>query len=281
MDYNDFTIITQKALKRGSEIAKEKFNKEIENAHILKGIFETDKNVTPFILKKMEVDIFKLEELVNQLINNYPILKEGESLKVSANVEKSLFSAKQLSKHLKDEYISIEHILSGILLTGDSVASILKEKGIDRDKLESAISALRKGVKVERRNKDEFENLKKYAVNLNEKGETGNLDPVIGRTEEIRRILQIISRRTKNNPVIIGDPGVGKTAVVEGLVLRIIKGDVPDNLRNSRIFSLDMGSLIAGAGKQGEFEERMKSVIKEVKESGGEVILFRFFYRLL
>ncbi len=274
MNFNDFTIITQKALKRGSQIAKDKNSNAIENAHILKGILEIDKNVTPFILKNLNVDLTKFEDIIDTVINNYPHLKEGKELIVSGNVDKSLKTAKRIAEHLGDEYISIEHIFSGILLTGDVVSSVMKDKGIDQDKLESSIKELRKGVKVERRNKDEFENLKKYAVNLNEKAESGNLDPVVGRTEEIRRILQTISRRRKNNPVVIGDPGVGKTAVIEGLVHRIVKGDIPENLKSSRIFALDMGSLIAGASKQGEFEERMKSVIREVKESAGEVILF-------
>jgi ATP-dependent Clp protease ATP-binding subunit ClpB len=274
MDYNDFTLITQKALKRASQIAKEKNSEAIENAHILKGILETDKNVAPFILKKMGVDMAKFSDTINQLMDNYPKLKDGGKLIVSNHVETSLNSAKKIAKHLKDEYISIEHILSGILLTGDVVSSVMKDKGIAQDKLEAAIKELRKGVKIDRRNKDEFEHLKKYAVNLNKKAETGNLDPVVGRTEEIRRILQIISRRRKNNPVIIGDPGVGKTAVVEGLVHRITKGDVPENLKNSRIFALDMGALVAGASKQGQFEERLKTVIREVKEAAGDVILF-------
>jgi ATP-dependent Clp protease ATP-binding subunit ClpB len=179
-----------------------------------------------------------------------------------------------ISKSLGDEYISIEHIFSGILVTGDLVASLMKEKGINQTKLEGVIKELRKDVKVEQKNKEEFENLNKYAVNLNDKALAGKLDPVVGRTEEIRRILQIISRRRKNNPVVVGDPGVGKTAVIEGLVHRIVKGDVPRNLKNSRIFALDMGSLLAGASKQGQFEERLKSILAEVKEAAGDVILF-------
>ncbi len=274
MDYNDFTLITQKALKKGAQIAREYNHKAIENAHILKGILETDKSVAPFILKKTGVDKDAFNKMIDDVLSSYPKLKDGEKLVVSDHVEKSLKTAKKISQSLKDEYISIEHIFSGILLTGDLISEIMKEKGIDQKKLETAIRELRKGVKVDRRNKDEFENLKKYAVNLNEKAENGELDPIIGRTEEIRRILQIISRRRKNNPVIIGESGVGKTAVVEGLVQRIIKADVPDNLKGSIIFSLDMGLLIAGASKQGEFEERLKSVIREVKESGGEAILF-------
>ena len=274
MDYNDFTLITQKALKKGAQIAREYNHQAIENAHILKGILETDKSVAPFILKKTGVGKDAFNKMIDDVLSTYPKLKQGEKLKVSDHVEKSLKSAKKISQSLKDEYISIEHIFSGILLTGDLVSEIMKKKGINQQKLENAIKELRKGVKVDRRNKDEYENLKKYAVNLNQRAESGALDPIIGRTDEIRRILQIISRRRKNNPVIIGEPGVGKTAVVEGLVHRIIQGDVPDNLKGSIVFSLDMGLLIAGASKQGAFEERLKSVIREVKESGGDAILF-------
>jgi ATP-dependent Clp protease ATP-binding subunit ClpB len=274
MDYKDFTLITQNALRKGSDIAKEKRHKAIENGHILKGILETDKNVTPFILRKMDVDIAAFAKLIAQIVDEYPLLEENEALVVSTHVDKSLRTAKLISKSLGDEYISIEHIFSGILVTGDLVASLMKEKGINQTKLEGVIKELRKDVKVEQKNKEEFENLNKYAVNLNDKALAGKLDPVVGRTEEIRRILQIISRRRKNNPVVVGDPGVGKTAVIEGLVHRIVKGDVPRNLKNSRIFALDMGSLLAGASKQGQFEERLKSILAEVKEAAGDVILF-------
>lgn len=274
MDYKDFTIITQKALRRGSDIAKEKKHQAIENGHLLKGILETDKNVSPFILKKMDADYQAFSDLITDVVEKYPVLQEGQTLMVSEHVEKSLRTAKVISKSLGDEYISIEHIFSGILVTGDMVASLMKEKGINQAKLEAAIMELRKDVKVERKNKDDFEYLNKFAINLNEKALTGKLDPVVGRTDEIRRLLQIISRRTKNNPVVVGDPGVGKTAVIEGLVQRIVRGDVPQNLKNSRIFALDMGSLIAGASKQGEFEERLKNILAETKASAGEVILF-------
>jgi ATP-dependent Clp protease ATP-binding subunit ClpB len=274
MDYKDFTLITQQALKKGSDIAKEKKHKAIENGHLLRGILDTDKNVSPFILKKMDVDFDVFSKLISDVVENYPQLEEGKPLMVSDHVEKSLRTAKVISQSLGDEYISIEHIFSGILVTGDMVASLMKEKGINQAKLEAAIKELRKDVKVERRNKDDFEYLNRFAVNLNEKAISGKLDPVVGRTDEIRRLLQIISRRTKNNPIVVGDPGVGKTAVIEGLVHRIVKGDVPQNLRNSRIFALDMGSLIAGASRQGEFEERLKNILSEVKSNAGEVILF-------
>ena len=218
MDYKDFTLITQNALRKGSDIAKEKNHKAIENGHILKGIIETDKNVTPFILRKMDVDIGDFAKLIAQVVDGYPQLEENGTLVVSTHVEKSLRTAKVISKSLGDEYISIEHIFSGILVTGDLVASLMKEKGINQEKLENGIKELRRDVKVEMKNKDEFENLNKFAINLNEKALSGKLDPVVGRTEEIRRILQIISRRRKNNPIVVGDPGVGKTAVIEGLV---------------------------------------------------------------
>jgi ATP-dependent Clp protease ATP-binding subunit ClpB len=274
MDYKDFTLVTQKALRRGSDIAKEKQHQAIENGHLLNGILEIDKNVAPFILRKMDVDLDGFAALIAQVVDKYPLLEQGKALMVSDNVEKSLRTAKTISKSLGDEYISIEHIFVGILVTGDLVASLMKEKGINQAKLESAILELRKGVAVERKNKDEFENLNKYSINLNDKVIAGKMDPVIGRTEEIRRLLQIISRRTKNNPIVVGDPGVGKTAVIEGLVQRIVKGDVPPNLTNTRIFGLDMGSLIAGASKQGEFEERLKLILAEVKNAAGEVIVF-------
>jgi ATP-dependent Clp protease ATP-binding subunit ClpB len=274
MDYKDFTLITQKALRKGSDIAKEKKHRAIENGHLLLGILETDKNVGPFILKKMDVDFEAFSKLISDVVEKYPSLEEGKTLVVSENVEKSLRTAKAISKSLGDEYISIEHIFSGILVTGDMVAALMKEKGIDQAKLEAAIMEIRKDTNIERKNKDDFEYLNKYAINLNEKALTGKLDPVVGRTDEIRRLLQIISRRTKNNPVVVGDPGVGKTAVIEGLVQRMVKGDVPQNLRNSRIYALDMGALIAGASKQGEFEERLKNILAETKASAGEIILF-------
>ncbi len=274
MDYKDFTLITQKALKKGADIAREKKHEAIENGHLLKGILGTDKNVAPFILKKMDADFEAFSKLITGVVDNYPPLKDGQTLIVSGNVEKSLSTAKLISKRLGDEYISIEHIFSGILVTGDLVAALMKEKGMNQDKLESAIMELRKDIQIVQKSKDDFEYLNRFAVNLNEKALSGKLDPVVGRTDEIRRILQIISRRTKNNPVVVGDPGVGKTAVIEGLVHRIVRGDVPQNLKNSKIFALDMGALIAGASKQGQFEERLKSVIDEAKRAAGDVILF-------
>lgn len=274
MDYSDFTKTAQEALKAGADIAKKFKQAKIENAHILKGILETDKNVTPFILMKVGIDIGTFEKQIIAIIKKVPELPDGKKLDVSLNVEKSLSKAKQISKDVGDDYISIEHILSGILLTGDETANLMQEKGIKQKNLKEAIKELRKTVELKKTATEKYETLNKYAVNLNEKIGKGNTDPVIGRIDEIRRVLQIISRRRKNNPIIIGEPGVGKTAIVEGLAHRIVKGDVPENIKNSIIYSLDLASVIAGAGKQGEFENRLKSIVNEVGKSGGEVILF-------
>ena len=266
MNYKDFTHIAQNALKAGADSAKKYNHQNIENAHILKGILDIDKNVTPFILRKVGINTAELEAKIAEIIAKYPSLPDGKKLEVSAKVEKSLNKAKQISESLKDEYISIEHILSGILITGDSTANLLLGKGINQEKIQNAILELRKSVpKSDEEQPEKYATLNTYAVNLNEKIKSGETDPVIGRIDEIRRILQIISRRRKNNPIIIGEPGVGKSAIVEGLAQRIVKGDVPDNLKSNIIFSLDLGSVIAGASKQGEFENRLKSIVKEVR----------------
>ncbi len=274
MNYNDFTKTAQRALKKGSDIAKTLNHTHIENAHILLGIIETDIDVTPFILRKVNININELKSNTAEIFKTFKTLEVDKKVDISKHVESSLNKAKQISKSLKDEYISIEHILSGILLAGDSTSVLLKDKGINQDILENAIKELRKKPLVKKEETQKYENLSKYAVNLNKKIIDGATDPIVGRFDEIRRILQIISRRRKNNPIIIGEAGVGKTAIVEGLAQRIVKGDVPESLKNSIIFSLDMGSVIAGASKQGEFENRIKEIIREVKESAGEVILF-------
>ncbi|MCD4792179.1 MAG: AAA family ATPase [Bacteroidales bacterium] len=274
MDYNDFTKVAQNALRKGTDIAKVLKHTHIENIHILKGIIETDNNVTPFIFRRLGIKISEFENNLVEIYKNFDILKENEKLKISKNVDKSLNKAKQISKSLKDDYISIEHILSGILLTGDISSNLMLKKGFNQEMIESAIKELRKNPIKKEDTTEKFETLNKYAVNMINKIKSGKSDPIIGRIDEIRRVLQIISRKTKNNPIIIGEPGVGKTAIVEGLAQRIVKGDVPENLKNNIIFSLDLGSIIAGASKQGELESRLKSIIKEVNESAGEVILF-------
>jgi ATP-dependent Clp protease ATP-binding subunit ClpB len=274
MNYENFTLLAQKALKSGATIAKENNHKKIENGHIIKGILNSDKNVIPFILRNLKIEIVEFEKQIDLLINTYPKLEANSVLEVSAYVENSLNRALAASKKLGDEFISIEHILFGIILAKDNVSAYLKEKGVTEESLAKIIHELRKGTEIKDFKQQEFENLSKYAKNLNQLAKDGKLDPVIGRSDEIRRILQIISRRNKNNPIVIGEPGVGKTAVIEGLANRLIQGDIPDNLKGCQIFSLDIGALIAGASKQGEFEERLKTVIREVQESAGNIILF-------
>ncbi len=274
MNYENFTLLTQKALKNGASIAKENQHKKIENGHIIKGILNIDKNVTPFILRKLNLDLTEFEKQIELFINTYPKLEPNSTLEVSVNVENSLNRALHFSKQLGDDFISIEHIFAGIIITNDNVANYLKEKGVTDSKLKSIIEELRKGSEIKEQKQKALEHLNKYAKNLNKLAQEGKLDPVVGRNDEIRRILQIISRRSKNNPIVIGEPGVGKTAVIEGLAHRLVKGDVPDNLKGNQIYSLDIGMLIAGAGKQGEFEERLKTVIREVQESAGDIILF-------
>lgn len=275
MDYSDFTPTAQKALKEGSGTAKKLKHKAIENVHIIKGILSFDKNVTPFILRRAGIDILELETKTDQVLNNLPVMKAEEKLKVSEAVETSLNIAKQIAEEIGDDYISVEHILSGILLTGDRLAEWLKEKGINKKRLETYIKELRSSPEnKERIPESKYPTLEKYAVNLTAKVKAGDTDPVIGRIDEIRRVLQIISRRRKNNPLILGEPGVGKTAVVEGLAQRIVKGDAPESLKNSSIYALELGAVVAGASKQGELEQRLRGLVSDVKKSAGEIILF-------
>jgi len=273
MTYENFTLASQNSLKKATQIARAEKHKFIETGHLLKGILLMDKSILPFLFRRLDIDIQDFEEKLDTLIVNYPPLIKGK-LNVSLGVEKSLKLAKRFSKGLKEEFISIEHLIYGVLEEGGLVAGLLKLLGFTEEKLQKAIQTLREGTELSTTNSEDYPYLYRYATDINKQVEDGAIDPVIGRTEEIRRILQILSRRRKNNPMVLGEPGVGKTAVVEGLAQRIVQGDIPDNLKNNRIFSLDMGLLIAGASKQGEFEKRLKSVIKEVKNSGGEIILF-------
>ena len=274
MNFNNFTIKSQEAVQKAQQIAQGFGHQQIENAHILKGIFEVDENVTPFILNKLGVNIDLFKQTLEHIIQSFPKVEGGE-LMLSKIANKMLIDASNIAKKMKDEYVSLEHLLLAILDSKGATAQLLKDNGINKKDLESAIQELRKGSKVTSQSAEEtYNSLNKYAKNLNQLANDGKLDPVIGRDEEIRRILQILSRRTKNNPILIGEPGTGKTAIAEGLAHRIVKGDVPENLQNKIIYSLDMGALIAGAKYKGEFEERLKSVVKEVIESEGDVVLF-------
>ncbi len=274
MNFNKFTIKSQEAIQQAQQIAQGYGHQQIENSHILKGIFEVDENVTPFLLKKLGVNTSLLKSMIDKTLESYAKVSGGEIM-LSSNASKMLNTATSEAKKMNDEFVSIEHLLLAILKTGDTTSQILKDQGIAEKELNAAISELRKGSNVTSQSAEEtYNSLNKYARHLNQLAKDGKLDPVIGRDEEIRRILQILSRRTKNNPMLVGEPGTGKTAIAEGLAHRIIKGDVPENLKDKQIYSLDMGALIAGAKYKGEFEERLKSVVKEVTSSNGEIVLF-------
>ncbi len=274
MNLNNFTIKAQEAIQKAQEIAGGNQHPQIETAHILKGILSVDENVIPFLLKKLDVDVNAFNMGLDNLLNSFSKVSGGQ-VYLSPDANTALQKALSYLKEFKDEFVSIEHILLGLLSVNDDTSKLLNEFGVNRKNLIEAIKSLRKGSSIKSQNaEDTFNALNRYAKNLNELAASGKLDPVIGRDEEIRRILQILSRRTKNNPILIGEPGVGKTAIAEGIAHRIINGDVPENLKSKQIFSLDMGSLIAGAKYKGEFEERLKAVVKEVVESDGEVILF-------
>ena len=273
MNFNNFTIKSQESIQQAQQIAQSYGHQEIENSHILKGMFEVDENVLPFLFNKLGINSDLLKSLLDNILKSYA--KTSGELTLSRNASKMLNNAANEAKKMKDEYVSLEHLLLAILANKDTTAQLLKDQGVTKDNLLKAIEELRKGSKVHSQSaEDTYNSLNKYARHLNQLARDGKLDPVIGRDEEIRRILQILSRRTKNNPILIGEPGTGKTAIAEGLAHRIVKGDVPENLKNKAIYSLDMGALIAGAKYKGEFEERLKSVVKEVTSSDGEIVLF-------
>lgn len=274
MNLNNFTIKSQEAVQQAVQIATENGQQAIETGHIMKGILEVDENVTPFILKKLNVNTPMFTAALDKIIQSYPKVSGGQNV-LSNSANQALTKANTYLKEFGDEFVSIEHILLGLLATKDTISQLLKDNGVTEKDLKAAITNLRKGSKVTSQTaEDTYNALNKYAINLNEQARKGKLDPVIGRDEEIRRVLQILSRRTKNNPILVGEPGVGKTAIAEGLAHRIINGDVPENLKTKQIYSLDMGALIAGAKYKGEFEERLKSVVKEVIGADGEIILF-------
>ncbi|WP_372744660.1 ATP-dependent chaperone ClpB [Lutibacter sp.] len=274
MNFNKLTIKSQEAVQKGQQLAESYGHQQIENSHILKGIFEVDENVIPFIFKKLGINIELLKSLIDKTLDSYAKVTGGE-ITLSRNTSKMLNNATDEASKMGDEFVSIEHLLLATLTTKDTTSQILKDAGITEKGLKTAIDELRKGSKVTSQSAEEtYNSLNKYAKNLNQLAKDGKLDPVIGRDEEIRRILQILSRRTKNNPMLVGEPGTGKTAIAEGLAHRIIKGDIPENLKDKQIYSLDMGALIAGAKYKGEFEERLKSVVKEVTSAEGEIVLF-------
>ncbi len=274
MNINQFTIKSQEAIGKAQEIAQSHQSQTVENFHLLKGMILSDDYLVPNLMKKLGVNISRLNDALDQAINNQP-RTSGSELYYSSEVSKTFNDAITLAKKMGDEYVSIEHLLLAVFESNSSASQMMKDQGIRKDELEKAIMQFRKGKKVDSQDAEQnYDSLNRFAKNLNELAQQGKLDPVIGRDEEIRRVLQILSRRTKNNPILIGEPGVGKTAIVEGLAQRIVNRDVPENLKSKTVFSLDMGALLAGAKYKGEFEERLKNVVKEVVDSDGEVILF-------
>ena len=274
MNFNNFTIKSQEAVQQAVNVTQARGQQAIEPVHLLAGVLKVGENVTNFIFQKLGMNAQQIALVIDKQIDSLPKVSEGEPY-LSRESNEILQRAVQYSKEMGDEFVSLEAIILALLNVKSTVATILKDAGMTDKELRSAIAELRKGEKVtSQSSEDTYQSLSKYAINLNEAARSGKLDPVIGRDEEIRRVLQILSRRTKNNPILIGEPGTGKTAIVEGLAHRIIRGDVPDNLKNKQIFSLDMGALVAGAKYKGEFEERLKSVVNEVVKAEGSIILF-------
>ena len=274
MNFNNFTIKSQEAVQEAINLAQSRGQQAIETAHILYGVMKVGENVTNFIFQKLGLNGQQISLVLDKQIDSFPKVSGGEPY-LSREANEVFQKATQYSKEMGDEFVSLEHLLLALLTVKSTVSTILKDAGMTEKELRGAISELRKGEKVtSQSSEDNYQSLEKYAINLNEAARSGKLDPVIGRDEEIRRVLQILSRRTKNNPILIGEPGTGKTAIVEGLAHRILRGDVPENLKNKQVYSLDMGALVAGAKYKGEFEERLKSVVNEVKKSEGNIILF-------
>ena len=274
MNFNNYTIKSQEAIQRAQQLAQGLGQQDIQVEHIFKGIQEVDNNVLPFILKKLQVNTTTLNQVVEKVLASYPKVQGGQ-MSLSRVAGEVLTEASNIAKKMNDEYVSVEHLLLAIFKIKNQVGQALKEQGVTEKEFEKVIAELRKGERVTSASaEDTYNSLNKYAKNLTQLAHSGKLDPVIGRDDEIRRVLQILSRRTKNNPMLVGEPGVGKTAIAEGLAHRIVNGDVPENLKDKTIYSLDMGALIAGAKYKGEFEERLKSVVKEVTSSDGNIILF-------
>jgi ATP-dependent Clp protease ATP-binding subunit ClpB len=275
MNLNNFTIKAQEAVQKAQQIAFGHQHGSIETIHILKALLEVDENVVAYLFKKLNVNENILKSKLEENMAKLPKVSGEGGQYLSRDANNMLMTAQNILKDFKDEFVSVEHLLLSLVKTNDAVAKLLKEVGVNEKDLKTAIVDLRKGSKVTDQNAEaKYNALDKYAVNLNQQAQAGKLDPVIGRDEEIRRVLHILSRRTKNNPVLVGEPGVGKTAIAEGIAHRIVNGDVPENLKSKTIYSLDMGALIAGAKYKGEFEERLKAVVKEVTDSDGKIILF-------
>ena len=274
MSLNNLTIKSQEALQQAQQIAQSFGQQQLENEHIFKAILEVDATVTPFILKKVNVNVDLFQKVLDSTIQSFPKVSGGDIM-FSRDASSTLNEASILAKKMNDDFVSIEHIILAIFKSKSKVAQILKDQGVTEKDLLAAITELRKGERVTSSSAEEtYDALNKYGKNLNDLAKSGKLDPVIGRDEEIRRVLQILTRRTKNNPMLVGEPGVGKTAIAEGLAHRIVDGDVPENLKDKVVYSLDMGALIAGAKYKGEFEERLKAVVKEVTSANGDIILF-------
>ena len=266
MNFNNFTIKAQEAVQEAVNL--------VQAVHLLAGVMKVGENVTNFIFQKLGMNAQQVSLVLDKQIESLPKVSGGEPY-LSREANEVLQKAVNYSKELGDEFVSLEPILLALLTVKSTAGNILKDAGMTEKELRAAIQELRQGSKVtSQSSEDNYQALEKYAINLNEAARSGKLDPVIGRDEEIRRVLQILSRRTKNNPILIGEPGTGKTAIVEGLAHRILRGDVPENLKNKQVYSLDMGALVAGAKYKGEFEERLKAVINEVKKSEGNIILF-------
>jgi len=274
MNFQNFTTKSQETIQMAQQLAQSYGHNQIEIEHIYKSLTEVDENVLPFLLKKLNINSSIVNQILDKQLQNFSKVS-GAELMLSREASKALNEAAIIAKNLKDEFVSIEHLILAIFKSKSQIGQVLKDQGVTEKALTSAIEELRKGERVTSQSQEEtYNSLSKYAKNLNQLARDGKLDPVIGRDEEIRRLLQILSRRTKNNPILVGEPGTGKTAIAEGLAHRIVDGDVPENLKNKLIFSLDMGALIAGAKYKGEFEERLKAVIKEVTTSEGDIVLF-------
>jgi len=274
MDLSKFTLKSQEVVQRAQQIALSNGQQTLETSHFLKAIFDVDDHVAPYLLKKLDVPVQVFEAAIDKVISSYSKVSGGQ-LTLSSSANQMLINSLNIAEKMKDDFVSIEHLMLALLEGKSEASQMLKDNGVTKKNLGAAIEELRKGSKVTSASQEgTYNSLEKYSRNLNQLAKEGKLDPVIGRDDEIRRVMQILSRRTKNNPIIIGEPGVGKTAIAEGLAHRMINGDVPENLQDKVIYSLDMGALVAGAKFKGEFEERLKSVVKEVQSSDGQIFLF-------